>query len=237
LKHKRLYILLGSIVILLGASVLGFVLWAESTNPVMPTAIEALKSDAQVKVEEKHWIVFEPVENKSSVGLIFYPGGKVEARAYAPIMRAIAAEGYFVVIAPMPLNLAIFGIERATQVMDAHPDITTWVLGGHSLGGAMASNYTYKYPERVDGLILYASYPAESNSLADSNLPVISIYGTQDGRVDDLIASSPLLPAATTYVVIEGGNHAQFGDYGLQHGDGEAMISREEQQGRAIAAT
>ena len=38
-----------------------------------------------------------------------------------------------------------------------------------------------------------------------------------------------LAAADTTEVVIEGGNHAQFGDYGIQFNDGVAKISKEEQ--------
>ena len=182
-------------------------------------------------------MVFRPVEYEPRMGLIFYPGGRVDARAYASLMRAVAAEGYLVVIVPMPLNLAVFGIERATDVMDGYPNIASWVIGGHSLGGAMAASYAYKYPERVDGLILYAGYPADSNSLATSDLPILSVYGTEDYSIDDLSASTTLLPPGTTYVVIAGGNHAQFGNYGLQSGDGEATISREAQQTQAVNAT
>ena len=237
MKRKRiLYGGIGLLVVLIGAFI-GFVVWAGSTNPVMDEAIAALESDATVTVEQEEWIVFRPTERASQVGFIFYPGGRVDARAYAPLMRAIAAEGYLTVIVPMPLNLAVLDIERAAEVMAAYPDVERWAIGGHSLGGAMAASYTYSHPDHIDGLVLYAGYPAESNSLADANLPVMSIYGTRDGRFQDLEASTPLLPGNTTYVVIEGGNHAQFGYYGLQHGDGEATISWKAQQEQSLWAT
>lgn len=237
MKRKRvLYGVIGLLVVLIGVLV-GFVVWAGSTNPVMDEAIAALESDAAVTVEQEEWIAFRPAGHTPQMGFILYPGGRVDARAYAPLMRAVAAEGYLTIIVPMPLNLAVLDIERAAEVMAAYPDVERWAIGGHSLGGAMAASYTYSHPDQIYGLLLYAGYPAENNSLADADLPVVSIYGTRDGRFQDLEASTPLLPGDTTYVVIEGGNHAQFGYYGLQHGDGEATISREAQQEQSLQAT
>ncbi len=235
-RKRILYGVVGLLVVLIGALV-WFVLWAGSTNPVMDEAIAALESDAAVTVEQEEWIVFRPAGHTPQTGFIFYPGGRVDARAYAPLMRAVAAEGYLTIIVPMPLNLAVLDIERAAEVMAAYPDVERWAIGGHSLGGAMAASYTYSHPDQIDGLVLYAGYPPENNSLADADLPVMSIYGTRDGRLQDLEASGPLLPGDTTYVVIEGGNHAQFGYYGLQHGDGEATISWKAQQEQSLRAT
>ncbi len=237
MKRKRiLYSVIGLLVVLIGA-LAGFVAWAGSSNPVMDEAIAALESDATVTVEQEKWIVFRPTGRAPRAGFIFYPGGRVDARAYAPLMRTVAAEGYLTVIVPMPLNLAVLDVEAAAEVIAAYPDVERWAIGGHSLGGAMAASYTYSHPDQIDGLVLYASYPAESNSLAHADLPVMSIYGTRDGRLQDLEASTPLLPGDTTYVVIEGGNHAQFGYYGLQHGDGEATITWEAQQEQSLQAT
>jgi pimeloyl-ACP methyl ester carboxylesterase len=175
----------------------------------------------------------------SGNGLIIYPGGRVDPRAYAPIAHSIAAQGYLVVIVPMPLNLAVFGANRAAAVIQAFPDIQRWVIGGHSLGGSMAALYTDKNREQINGLALWASYPASSNNLSDSNLKVTSIYGTQDGLAtkDKIDASRALLPADTTWVPIEGGNHGQFGWYGDQPGDNPATISRQDQQAQILQAT
>ena len=132
----------------------------------------------------------------------------------------------------MPLNLAVFGSSRAASVIEAYPDIQYWVIGGHSLGGSMAALYADKHHDQINGLSLWASYPASSNDLSDSNINVSSIYGTQDGLAtkDKIDASRELLPPDTTWVPIEGGNHAQFGWYGDQSGDNPATISRQDQQ-------
>jgi pimeloyl-ACP methyl ester carboxylesterase len=138
----------------------------------------------------------------------------------------------------MPFDLAVFGSRRAGKVIAAYPDIDTWVIGGHSLGGVMAAEFAADNLEVVDGLALWASYPAESTSLADSGLAVISIYGTRDGlsTPDKIEASIPLLPEDTIWVPIEGGNHAQFGDYGTQNGDLPALISPADQQAQIVDA-
>jgi predicted alpha/beta-hydrolase family hydrolase len=233
---KWVLLILLAIVLLVAA---GFTVWAYTPLGPMPEAIAALQSDAQVQVETSPWLTFTPVGTQPTTGFIFYPGGRVDARSYAPAARAIAEQGYLVTIPPMPFNLAVFKPAAADAVIAAHPEIEHWVIGGHSLGGAMAANYVYTHPDAVEGLVLWAGYPAGNNGLADRQLPVVSIYGTNDGsasrfEVDDTRA---LLPADARYVPIEGGNHAQMGWYGPQPGDGTATISREEQQQQTVAAT
>lgn len=137
---------------------------------------------------------------------------------------------------PMPLNLSVFGIDKADEVIDRYEDVDRWIIGGHSLGGAMAARYVNNYKSKVSGLILLASYPAESDDLSNSNVDVLSIYATQDGitTVDNIINSRKLLPGNTTWKEVKGGNHSQFGYYGFQSGDNKANISREEQQKQII---
>jgi pimeloyl-ACP methyl ester carboxylesterase len=151
----------------------------------------------------------------------------------------LAQEGYLVVIAPMPLNLAILAPDRAADVMTAFPEIDRWAVGGHSLGGAMAARFAYQNPDTVQGLVLWAAYPASTDDLSGLPVAVTSIYGTRDGLTTGakITASRALLPGDTRWVVIEGGNHAQFGWYGPQPGDGTATVSREEQQRQIVAAT
>jgi predicted alpha/beta-hydrolase family hydrolase len=202
----------------------------------MPEALDAMSSDDQVQVETGPWLTFRPSGSQPDTGLILYPGGRVDYRSYAPLARDIARRGYTVVIAPMPFNLAVFGAGRASDVIAAHPEIQHWAIGGHSLGGAMAANYVYGHADAVSGLALMAAYPAGNNSLADRSLDVLSIYGTEDGAVEQLKAAQSLLPAGTEWMAIEGGNHAGFGWYGPQPGDGTASISREEQQAHTVGA-
>jgi pimeloyl-ACP methyl ester carboxylesterase len=217
----------------------GFVLWAEMIPSPMPEALSALQSNAQVEVTTVPWLVFRPVAQELTTGLIFYPGGRVDPRSYAPAARAIAIEGYLVVIVPMPLNLAFFAPHRAAEVRAAFPAVDRWAVGGHSLGGAMAARFAHRHPLVVQGLVLWAAYPAASDDLSARDLAVVSIYGTQDGLATEgkIAESRPLLPTDTRWVAIEGGNHAQFGWYGPQAGDNPATISREEQQQEAVAAT
>jgi acetyl esterase/lipase len=236
--RKSLRILLwvlGLLAILIG----GFVLWGYTPAKPMPEALSALQSDAQVTVTDNAWLTFAPTGVQPDTGLIFYPGGRVEPRAYAPAAHAIAAQGYLVILVRMPLNLAVLNPAAAADVIDAHPEIRYWAMGGHSLGGAMAANFAFYNPDEVHGLVLWAAYPASNNDLSASGLNVASIYGTLDGLAtgEKIDASRPLLPRDTTWVAIEGGNHAQFGWYGEQSGDNAASISRPEQQAQVISAT
>ena len=217
----------------------GFVLWGSTPAKPMPEALTALQSDSQVTVTTGKWLIFEPVGVQPDTGFIVYPGGRVDYRAYAPQAHAIAAQGYLVVIVRMPLNLAVMDASAAEEVIAAYPQIKHWAVGGHSLGGAMAANFVYTHPGAVQGLVLWAAYPASSNDLSKSPLRVVSISGTLDGlsTPEKIAASIPLLPQETVWVPIEGGDHAQFGWYGPQSGDNPATISREEQQAQVIRAT
>ncbi len=236
---RRWYKLLLGILVVLVIVLAGFVIWAETPPSPMLEAYNALKSDSLVKVSVDNWLVFAPVSSNVSTGFIIYPGGRVDFRSYAPLAHAIAAEGYFVVIPHMPLNLAVFGSGRASSVIQAYPDIEKWVIRGHSLGGSMAALYAYNHTDQIDGLVLWASYPANSNDLSNSTIVTISISASLDGHStpEKIAASHPLLPQDTTWVQIEGGNHAQLGWYGDQPGDNPATISREEQQAQIVKST
>lgn len=233
---KRWWLIL---ICILGAAVIGFVAWGSIIPAPMGEVMVALESDAQVNITTDPWLVFQPIQSTPSTGLIIYPGGRVDPRAYAPQAYKIASRGYLVVIVPMPLNLAVFGSGKAAAVIEAFPEIEHWVIGGHSLGGSMAALYTYNHTDQIDGLVLWASYPAGSNNLIDSGIKVMSISGSRDGLAtpDKIDNSRSLLPANTTWVVIEGGNHAQFGWYGDQPGDHPATISRDQQQAELTQST
>jgi len=236
ITKKRVLLALG---LILAIVVAGFLLWANNSLPPMPEALSAMQSDSQVQVTEDGWIVFQPVGVQPDTGVILYPGGRVDPRAYAPAARAIAEQGYQVVIVPMPLNLAVLAPDRAEGVIAAYPDIEHWVIGGHSLGGAMAARFADQHPDEIQGLFLWAAYPPDSNDLSDQVLPVVSIIGSQDGlgTGEGVNSTWHLLPQDTQLVVIEGGNHAQFGWYGAQPGDAEAAISRTDQQAQTLKAT
>ena len=139
----------------------------------------------------------------------------------------------------MPLSLPVFGVNKADEVIAAFPDIRYWVIGGHSLGGSMAASYARNHPDKVQGLFFWASYPSGGDDLSTTDLKGLSTYGSNDMVLNPgtLNSTLVLLPPGTIRQVIEGGNHAQFGNYGPQPGDGVATISAEDQQAQATDLT
>ena len=173
---------------------------------------------------------------QSETGLIFYPGAKVEEISYAPLMKQLAANGLDCYLVTMPGNLAIFGMNKATDVMTAYK-YKHWYIGGHSLGGAMAASYAADHADELDGLLLLAAY--STKDLSDSDLAVVSLVGSEDGVInrDKLAKYADNLPKDTTVdIQFAGGNHAYYGNYGEQDGDGKAGISREEEQATVVDA-
>ena len=227
------------VVLLPVVALAGMVAWATVIPAPMDEALEALRTSSDVAVETEPWLVFRPSGPPPEVGLIFYPGARVDYRAYAPAARAIADAGYLVVVPPMPLNLAVLAPDRAKDIQAAFPEVNRWAVGGHSLGGAMAARFAAQNPELVQGLVLWGAYPPSSSSLRDASLEVVSVSGSQDGLAtpDKIRASRDLLPAETRWVEIAGANHAQFGWYGSQSGDNDATVTRSVQQDQAVAAT
>lgn len=217
----------------------GFLVWAETPLGPMTEAYQALNSDSKVNVTTDRWLVFEPLNSSKNVGFIIYPGGRVDYRSYAPIAHRIATQGFLTIIAPMPLNLAVFGVNAANDIITTYPQITSWAIGGHSLGGTMAAQFAYENPSKIAGLILWAAYPASGNNMSKYSLLVITIYGNNDGLVSysEIQDSLNLLPPTTIQVEIDGGNHAQFGWYGDQPGDNDAEITREKQQSQILNAS
>jgi hypothetical protein len=234
---KTALIIIG-VVVLLG--IIGFITWG--LTPLGPDneALGAMESNANVTVKDSgNFIVFTPTSNKPITGFIFYPGGHVDYRSYAPIAQEIASRGYVVSIVRMPLSLAVFGINKADEVITAYPDMRYWVIGGHSLGGSMAASYADKHRDKMQGLVLWASYPVTSDNLSSTNLKGLTTFGENDQVMnrDNFNATRALLPPGTIMRVIQGGNHAQFGNYGLQPGDGTATISAADQQTQAADLT
>jgi len=217
-------------------AVMGFVIWASSALGPEPEALAALQSDDHVSVSLDKYIVFQPASRKVSTAFVFYPGGRVDYRSYAAPLRRIAAEGYLVILLPVRLNLAFFDINAADGAIASFPEIRHWVVGGHSLGGVAAAAYAGRNDD-LDGVVFWASYPA-NDTLKNTDLKILSIYGTLDmGGLDSFEASRLNLPSTAKFVVIDGGNHGQFGDYGFQPGDNEATISRADQQRQVVEAT
>ncbi|MBR6040683.1 MAG: alpha/beta hydrolase [Clostridia bacterium] len=171
--------------------------------------------------------VFDP--GGAKVGFIFYPGGKVDENAYAPLMRTISSKGVLCVLCKMPFRLAVFDTHAADDVREALPEIEHWYIGGHSLGGAVASIEVNAHPDAYEGMVLLASF--SNDDLSDESIRVLSIYGSED-RVLDREAfeqAKAKLPSDVTERIIAGGCHAGFGMYGAQDGDGTPAITSGEQ--------
>lgn len=193
------------------------------------TALAAMAYQTGCVLTEQDGNVTWFVPENSTAGLIFYPGGKVEHTAYAPLLRACAENGILCALVRMPGNLAVLDANAAYGLQQEHPEVTTWYIAGHSLGGAMAAGYAAAHDEDYDGLILLAAY--STKDLTGTALRVLSVYGSEDGVMnrESYEKNRANLPADTTEFVLDGGCHAQFGSYGPQDGDGVPTISGEEQ--------
>lgn len=222
MKRKLKWIGLSLLGILLVA-VIGFIVWTQltygPTDEALSYAAEAVQVDNRLEFGDR----------TSEVGIIFYPGAKVDKEAYAYYGTRLAEAGNFVAIPSLRLNLGILDIDAAETIIEAHPDIERWVVAGHSLGGSAASGYALEHESLVDGVIFLASYPI--SSMTESGLRVLSISGELDGLATpaDIEASRDNVPSDTTFHQIEGGNHANFGMYGPQDGDNDSPLSSKQQ--------
>ncbi len=211
--------------VLLSASMI----WLETYYRADMKTIAAFSADRTVREQtlENGNLVFDPGNAKT--GLIFYPGGKVEQEAYAPLMREISANGVLCVLCKMPFRLAVLDTHAADGVRAAFPEIAQWYIGGHSLGGAVALIEIGEHPDVYAGMILLASF--SDRDLTQESLRVLSVYGSEDRVLnrDAYEQAKSLLPEDVTEVVIEGGCHAGFGMYGAQNGDGKPSITNGEQ--------
>jgi alpha-beta hydrolase superfamily lysophospholipase len=215
-----------------------FLVWALTPAGPSPVARVAMRLDALVTVTEAaDGIEFAPATTEPTAALVFYPGGRIDARSYAPFAREVASHGYLVVVTRMTLNLAVFSPDRAGDALAAHPGIAVWAVGGHSLGGAMAARYAAGHPDRIGGLLLLASYPPASTDLSRVRIACASVFGTRDAGARRMREAVPMLPRGTVVVAVPGGNHAQFGSYGPQPGDASATVPAAVQRAAAVKAT
>jgi len=175
-------------------------------------------------------------EGPVRAGLVFHPGARVDYRAYVPLLRRVAAQGFLVVVVREPLNIALLSGDTAALRAE-HPEVPEWAVGGHSLGGVAAARDVLA-DSSVRGLVLWASYPVDDLS-GRSGLSAWSIHGERDGFTtpQDVADSRKLLPADTRFELVPGAVHAFFGDYGEQPGDGVPTASRAEAQEKIVADT
>ncbi|MCK6073369.1 alpha/beta hydrolase [Paenibacillus silvae] len=236
-RWKKFAIWASVIIVALVAGLFAYL--ASVTYSPSKQAEDAMKSDGKVLVSEiRHGYQFEPKDQDIiQPNVVFYPGGLVEPASYAPMARKLAEQGHRVYIARMPLNLAMFGGSRADSFLAQHPD-ETYVIGGHSLGGVFASRYAAAHTDQIKGVFYLASYADEGGRLNSSSLSALQITGSKDGVLnwEEWEKAKNNLPQDTTFVSIEGGNHGQFGSYGMQKGDNTPQITEEKQLQQVIQA-
>ena len=220
---KRLRVFLISFLALLAVLGGGFLVYASDYYRADETANAVLQNEA-VQVEED--LILLLPEETADTALIFYPGAKVEYTAYLPILDRLRQNGIASVLMKMPFNMAIFSANAADKAFKELPGVTDWFIGGHSMGGAMASSYFAGHKDRVKGLVLLGAYIYGDVAPEDA----LTVYGTLNAGLEKNINYTE------NVVIIQGGNHAQFGNYGEQKGDPAAAISWQEQQDAAVQA-
>jgi len=223
-KRKTLLAIIALLVVLAVSAVV----YAGDYYRADAAAVAAMAGSDTVTVEQTgNLTVFLP--ETAEAGFIFYPGGKVEHTAYAPLLLELAEENILCVLVKMPLNLAVLDVNAAEGIPEQFPEVESWYIGGHSPGGSMAASFAADHAEDFDGLILLASY--STADLSETELEVLSLYGSEDGvlNMEKYGQHRTNLPEDTTEALISGGNHAQFGGYGYQDGDGEASITAQAQ--------
>jgi hypothetical protein len=223
LWKKILIVIVALLLICVGA----FLIYANDyylAEDVAVSQYETLKEEGYVR-EISNYVIFTP-EESNDIGIVFYPGAKVEEIAYTPLLNKLREQGFTCLMFRMPFHMAIFNSNAADVIFEEDFGIETWYMCGHSMGGAMASNYTSANMEELEGLILLGAYIYCEVSPQDA----LTVYGTFNSNLEEDIDYEDNI------VVIDGGNHAQFGNYGRQKGDPDATITADEQQEITVEA-
>jgi dienelactone hydrolase len=230
-RRKKLWLSLAAVGIALTVLFAACAIYVGDYYRADADALAAFAPQSSVSCEtwDDGTVVIRPDGTEPTAGFIFYPGGKVEHTAYIPLMQTLAAEGVVCVLIEMPFRLAVLDMNAADGVTARFPEVENWYLGGHSLGGSMAASYLASHAEDFEGLILLGAY--STADLSGTDLSVLSVYGSEDGVMNSgkYADHKSNLPEGFTEEVIDGGNHAYFGLYGEQEGDGAASITPTEQ--------
>jgi pimeloyl-ACP methyl ester carboxylesterase len=193
---------------------------AYAASPMMAEEAPLAQAAQLVTVTESAGGVVLSPARASDQGLVFFAGARVDPAAYADKLSGVAASGITVVIARPTLNFAILEARPLTTWHALAPGVERWAVGGHSLGGVRACMYAADPANAVSALVLFGSYC--SVDLSGSGLPVLTLAGENDrlSTPAEIADAAHLLPADAEFVTIPDASHAQFGDYGIQPGDG-----------------
>lgn len=216
--------ILGGLVL---AAVAGILIWSQvGVMAAEPEPLAAVRADERITIsDDSAGIVLAPRTGESNVGLVFIPGAKVDPWGYAPTLADLVVDEQITVVITKPwLNLAFFDLRGLSSFTDLAPDVASWMVGGHSLGGVRSCQLAAD----AEALVLFASYCA--NDLSGIDLPVLSLAGSEDGlsTPEKIADARDLLPADAEMVEIPGASHASFGACGLQAGDGTPTASAAE---------
>ena len=227
--HRIILILLAAVLVL-SAVIVGMCLFNERPAVQTVATYQSTYGDTVISVADDGCVEILPLNKDADTGLIFYVGAQIKPSAYIPLLARIAGEGYACFIPNLTFNMAALEPKAADDIIAAHPETKSWILAGHSMGGLTASGYADDHRDTVDGLILIAAYT--NRDMKDSDLPVLAVFGDTDGVMNKGLYEKRKAwnPADFEEHIIAGANHAEFGDYGKQPRDNDAIISAEEQQ-------
>lgn len=221
-----------------------FLLWRnlQDAFPAAHTCITSKVNDVAFIDMPGIGLACIPPEASDGMGLVYLPGALVEHTAYAPLCSSIAHKSKcIVVLLKVPLRMSPFGGQkRIAAAMEAFPNITKWAVGGHSLGGATASQFVHSNPGKVQGIVFHAAYP-QMDLRCQNHMHSLLVQAEFDGVITrkNVEAAPSKLPNVTREIV-KGGNHAGFGYYGPQtfpKPDGVRSITLAQQQERVVDVT
>ncbi len=227
---RRIILIVLAAILVLSAVIVGMCLFNERPAVQTVAAYQSTHGDTVISVADDGDVEILPQRENADTGLIFYVGAQIKPDAYIPLLARIAEQGYACYIPNLSFNMAALEPKAADDLISAHPEIKSWILAGHSMGGLTASGYADDHRDTVDGLILIAAYT--NRDMSDSDLPVLAVFGDTDGVMNKGLYEKRKAwnPADFEEYIIPGANHAQYGDYGKKPRDNDATISAEEQQ-------
>jgi hypothetical protein len=187
-----------------------------------------------VKSDEK--ITFAPNNSIYQHEIIFFQGGLTDPKAYAPLCRKIAENGFTCHLIKMNWRMPLWDYKKIEFIFDLKNG--NYIIGGHSQGAKMAAQFVFENPNLMKGLFLLGTSHPRDFDLSNRILPTIKLYGEFDGlaSVSEVMENKDKLPKNVSLIAIKGGNHSQFGYLGKLLTDDKAEIDVEEQQRLTLEA-